>query len=253
MRRRPYEQRAGLIWALLLLTMLPAVASAQDVEAGATAALDRMGAYLRTLKAFQVTAETSRDVVLENGLKAQFSSTTDLLARLPDRLRADVAGDLSDRRYVYDGKEFTLLAERLNYYATVPAPPTIGALANALEERFDIELPLVDLFRWGSADGPRTPITLAVDLGASAVDGTTCTHYAFRQAGLDWQIWIQRGDYPLPRRLVLTTTTDEARPEFEARYEWNLAPSFNESAFVFEAPEGAHRIALAEVPAMQAK
>ena len=253
MSRASEGRRAGWILAVLLGTIAPGMASAQGVEPEATAALDRMGAYLRTLKAFQVKAETSHEVVLENGLKAQFSSTTDLLARLPDRLRADVAGDLSDRRYVYDGKEFTLLAERLNYYATVPAPPTIGALASALEDRFDIELPLVDLFRWGSADGPRTPITLAVDLGASAVDGTTCTHYAFRQAGLDWQIWIQRGDYPLPRRLVLTTTTDEARPEFEATYEWDLAPSFNESAFVFEAPEGAHRIVLAEVPATESK
>ena len=253
MSRAAEGRRAGWILAVLLGTIAPGMASAQGVEPEATAALDRMGAYLRTLKAFQVKAETSHEVVLENGLKAQFSSTTDLLARLPDRLRADVAGDLSDRQYFYDGKEFTLLAERLNYYATVAAPPTIGALASALEERFDLEIPLVDLFRWGGPDGSRTPVTLAVDLGASAVDGTTCTHYAFRQEGLDWQIWIQRGDFPLPRRLVLTTTTDEARPEFEATYEWDLAPSFNESAFVFEAPDGAHRIVLAEVPATESK
>jgi hypothetical protein len=41
---------------------------------------------------------------------------------------------------------------------------------------------------------------------------STCEHYAFRQEGLDWQIWIQ-GDYPLPRKFVIRTLTDDARPQ----------------------------------------
>ena len=48
-----------------------------------------------------------------------------------------------------------------------------------------------------------------MDVGPSVVGGVTCEQYAFRQADIDWQIWIQLGDYPLPRRLVATTTTDE--------------------------------------------
>ena len=50
-------------------------------------------------------------------------------------------------------------------------------------------------------------------LGLSDVGGITCEHYAFRQPGLDWQVWIQLGDHPLPKKLVLTTTTDDARPQ----------------------------------------
>jgi len=78
------------------------------------------------------------------------------------------------------------------------------------------------------------------------VGGTTCEQHAFRQRGLDWQIWIQRGDYPLPRKVVLTTTTDEARPEYTAVYTWNLAPSYDASAFTFFPPSGAHRITIEE-------
>src|ERR1019366_3853002 len=38
-----------------------------DIEPGAMAALDKMGAYLRTLKAFQVKAVETLDDVLDNG------------------------------------------------------------------------------------------------------------------------------------------------------------------------------------------
>jgi len=44
------------------------------------------------------------------------------------------------------------VGERVNYYATVPAPPTIAELVDRLEKKFGIDLPLVDLFYW---DTPR--------------------------------------------------------------------------------------------------
>ena len=53
--------------------------------------------------------------------------------------------------YVYDGKSFTLFAKRVNYYATVPGPATIGELADR-STRNTASGAAVDLFRWG---GPR--------------------------------------------------------------------------------------------------
>jgi hypothetical protein len=58
-------------------------------------------------------------------------------------------------------------------------------------------------------------------------------------------VWIQQGDYPLPRRLVITTTSDEARPQYEATYAWDLAPSFDDAAFAFTPPADARRITFA--------
>jgi hypothetical protein len=222
----------------------PAPAGKSALEPAAIAALDKMGSYLRSIKAFQVKAVTTTEDVLEDGQKVQYSSITDLMTtRTPDRLRAEVSSDRQERLYLYDGKEFTLFAKRLGYYATAAAPPTLGELTDRLEERYGIQVPLVDLFKWGPSNSGG--ITGAVDLGPSEVAGVTCQHYAFRQEGLDWQIWIQRGDYPLPRRLVATTMTDEARPQFTAVYIWNLAPSFNESAFSFLPPPEAERIVFA--------
>ena len=218
------------------------------IEPAALAALDRMGAYLRTLKMFQIEAAVQQEEALDNGLKAQFAGVANLVARKPDRLRVEVSSDRQERQYLYDGKLFTLWARRVNCYATVPAPPTILELVNTVEEKFGIEMPLVDLFRWGAADNSNTGITAAVDIGPSKIGDADCRHYAFRQEGLDWQIWIQNGDCPLPRKLVLTTTTDEARPQYQATYTWNLAPTFKDADFTFEAPADAYRIVFEKIP-----
>ena len=216
------------------------------IDPGAMAALDQMGAYLRTLKAFQIQAVTTTEEVLDDGQKVQYGGLVNFVAKFPDRLRVEVANDRQDRLYLYDGKTFTLWAKRINYYATIPAPPTIRKLADLLDDKYGIEVPLADLFLWGAPGVKPDVITAAMDVGPSSVLGVTCEQYAFRQAGLDWQIWIQKGDYPLPRKLVLTTVTDEARPQHTATYAWNLAPSINEGAFIFDPPSTAKRIVFAE-------
>jgi hypothetical protein len=249
MNRKSWTHTALAI--ALALVAVPALAQpaapAPAVDPASIAALNGMSAYLRTLKIFQVQAATTTDEVLEDGQLVKYSGTTNIVARFPDKLLADVSSDRNERQYVYDGKTFTLLARRVGYYATVPAPATVRELADALSAKYDIEVPLSDLFLWGAPGWNSADITSAVDLGPGEVGGTTCEHYAFRQDGADWQVWIQKGDFPLPRKLVITTTTDPARPQHTAIYTWNLAPSVNDAAFTFTPPTGARKIILADV------
>ena len=232
-------------------TAAPAQESAA-IDPAAMTALRSMGTYLRTLKAFQVESATTDEDVLDDGQRIQYAGVTNILARMPNGLRAEVKSDRHERMFLYDGKSFTLLARRMNYYATIPAPPAIGQLADMLDEKYAFTIPLEDLFRWGAPGWNESQITGSMDVGPSDVSGTTCEQYAFRQADIDWQIWIQRGDFPLPRKLVITTKTDDARPQHTATFTWNLAPSFNDAAFVFDPPADAHRIVLAENPAAAA-
>ncbi len=88
---------------------------------------------------------------------------------------------------------------------------------------------------------------MAIDVGLSQIEGTTCEHYALRQPGLDWQVWIQNGNYPLPRKLIITTLTDDARPQYQSVITWNLAPSYDEAAFTFTPPRDAHKVVFAQV------
>jgi hypothetical protein len=216
--------------------------AASAVDPDAVDAVKKMGDYLRSLKVFQVQGDITHDDVLEDGLIVQSNSKVDMLALKPDRLRVEVASDDKQRLYLYDGKTFTAWGKLTNYYATVPAPPTIPELFKQVQEKFDIDLPLIDLFKWGTNEDDMNKIKTAIDAGPTTVEGVTCEQYVFHQEGVDWQIWIQLGDYPLPRRLVITTLTDEARPQHSMTLAWNLAPSFNDAAFAFDPPPDAKRI-----------
>ena len=217
-----------------------------SVDPEAIKALDSMGTYLRSLKSFQVKADVTNDDVLDDGEIVQYTSKVDLLTAKPNRLRVEVTSDDKQRLFFYDGKNFTVWGKLVNYYATVPAPPTIDKLIDDADKKFGIELPLVDLFKWGTDPEAIKRIKSAIDIGPSSIDGVTCEQYAFRQEGIDWQIWIQLGQFPLPRKFVIRSLSDEARPQHSDTLTWNLAPSFDDNAFVFDPPPDAKRIVLAE-------
>jgi hypothetical protein len=205
-----------------------------------------MGDYLRTLNAFQIIANVSTDRVLDDGQTIQFNAKVDIVTARPNRLRVEVTDDDGHRFFFFDGKNFTIFGQIANFYATVPAPATIAKLADDLGDKYGIELPLLDLFQWGTNDVNVKKIKAAVDIGPSTVDGITCEQYAFRQAGVDWQIWIELGQFPLPLKLAIRTLTDDAKPQYTENLRWNLAPSFSENAFTFDPPTGALRIAIAQ-------
>ena len=226
---------------------VPAVTPSADIDPEAISALEAMGNYLRTLKAFQVKAQITTEEVLVDGQKVQLASEANLVAEKPDKLRLEVTSAKQHRLFFYDGKNFTLVAPRSNYYATAPAPATIPELANTLEDKYGIDLPFVDFFRWGTAGADIAAIKGATDIGPSVIDGVTVEQYTFRQDGFDWQIWIQDGDFPLPRKIVITTLTDEARPQYEATYNWNLAPSIDDASFAFIPGKDLKKIKFADV------
>lgn len=228
------------------------VADPVRMDTGAVNALTRMGNYLRTLNKFEVKADFSREEVLTDGQKVQFTGTASALADRPTKLLAEFIDERRHRVFMFNGSDFTLWAPRQKYYSTVSLPGTIAQLVDTLDDRFAIETPLVDLFRWGTAD-MKNELTGAKDLGSAVIDGTTCDHYAFRQPGADWEVWIQSGEFALPRKIVINTLTDEARPQYVAEYTWNLAPSFNDDAFTFKAPDGAQKIKLMDIKELKAK
>jgi hypothetical protein len=246
----------GIVAFLVLsAVVLPPAASKEeqkDTEGGSNPgvdpnvvkALDQMGAYLRTLTAFDVESTNSTDEVLENGQKVQFDGTVQLQVRRPNKLHAEVKTDRKHREFFYDGQTFTVFGRRVNYYASVPAPPTLRELLAILAQRYGIEVPLADLILWGTQGDRTSRLTSAIDLGPSTIRGAECEQYALREEGVDWQVWIQKGETPLPRKLVITTTSIPSQPQYVTVMNWNLTPKLDEATFSFSPPEGAMRIVL---------
>ena len=117
-------------------------------------------------------------------------------------------------------------------------------MVEQLGEKYGIEFPLTDLFRWGTAAAPVAKLESAMNAGQDLVGEHVCNHYAFRQEQIDWQLWIRDGAEPLPCKIVITDRSDEARPQSTSVLSWNLKPDFDDAAFTFAPPEGAMRIGI---------
>lgn len=216
-----------------------------ELDPNALAALKRMGDYLRTLKSFSVRAESTKDEVLESGQKIQFASTVNVSARLPDRLRLDVTSDRKQRQIYYDGSTVTQYAPRVGYYASVKAPRTVRETLALAADKYDLEVPLADLFYWGTDQSGIDDIKTAIALGPSRVAGVETDHYAFRQEGIDWQIWIERGKTPLPRKLLITTLDEPSQPQYTAVLHWDLKGGADGRTYAFVPPKDARKIVMA--------
>jgi len=218
--------------------------AANTVDPASIQALKNMGAHLQTLKRFKVTTDLTGERVLADGQKLQHSATANLEVVRPNMLRARMFSARAEREIFYDGKLATIFIPAQKAYSTVEFTGNLGELINRLEERYGVEMPMADMFLWGTPAAPLDKIESAMNAGQDFIDNDLCDHYAFRQGMFDWQIWITTGDKPLPRKLVITNRSDEARPQSVQYFGWNLKPTFKDSIFKFTPPKGATAVEL---------
>ena len=216
------------------------------IEDGAIDAIKEMSNYLMTATTLGFTSVGSLDVVTNDGQRIQLDGTTTYKVRRPGFV-IDYQSNIKSRKFIYDGKTFTVYSPKLGFYAQAPAPATNKEVLDAIYEKYGISLPLVDLFRWG--DGTNADriqaLKSAYEVGSATIDGVDTDHFAFREADVDWEVWIQKGDQPLPRKFVIVDRSDPARPTFTARLNWQINPAFTDADFTFVPDANAKRIQLA--------
>ena len=77
-------------------------------------------------------------------------------------------------------------------------------------------------------------------IGIHDVDGTPCHHLAFVGETLDWQLWVQTGETPVPRKVVVTYKQEPGSPQFMANMmDWDLDAKLSDSDFQAKVPEDA--------------
>lgn len=248
--------KQGLLASLLLaIALAPPLARAQAaapppstsstaVDPAAIQALKDMGAYLQGLSRFRVSTELTGERVLADGQKLQHTASAVIDVARPNRLRARMSSARSVRELFYDGRQATLFSPAQKYYSTVEFSGSLAELVDRLEQRYGVEVPLADLFLWGTAAAPADGIESAMNAGQDFIGGDLCDHFALRQGKLDWQIWIEAGGKPLPRKLVITNRADEARPQSVSLIEWQLKPGFPDSIFTFVPSKGSKSVEL---------
>ena len=218
--------------------------SATPSDTNPISALRSVGSYLRSLRSFSLDVDATKDEPLKDDQTLQFGGTVHYDVRTPDALHVELRTDRKYRDYIYDGKTLTVYAPRTGYYATVAAPPTIRALLDTATARYDLEFPVADIFLWGTDRADLDSIKASAYVGPANIRGRDCDQFTYRQTGVDWQLWVERGSRPLPCKLVITTTSLPSRPEYSAVLTWDLSPKLGASTFAFQPPKDAHPIKL---------
>jgi hypothetical protein len=162
----------------------------------------------------------------------------------PDKLRAEVSGDVRARTFVYDGAHLTMYSPDDEVYVRLQARDNVGGMVTDLLDA-GIEMPLVDVLYQASHGTLTENVRSGILVGTSTIDGVRCDQLAFRQADIDWQLWVEQGQRALPRKIVITTRYEVGDPQYQAVLRWNLKPRIDRSAFVFTPPKGVSEVPFA--------
>ena len=219
-----------------------AAGGTRDVEMRAERILRAMGEYLAGAQQYNFRADIAYDADA-GGQKLQYGGVARISVARPDRLHVAFNGDERQTRVVLDGQTFTVYNARANVYAVTEVPSPIDAAIDRAFELYGFSVPIADLVY---SDPYRTLIEnvqAGFVVGRHAVDGVPCDHLAFAQEAIDWQIWIEDGPRPVPRKLVITYKSEPGSPQYIARLSgWDFQPRISEDYFEFDPPAGSGEI-----------
>ena len=236
----------GFVLAVLALVAASGSATSQAtseaVDPEAVAAVVAMGERLRALKSFSVEAEMSSDEVLESGEKLTHLEHVKADVKPPSGLRLARVSTRRERIFFYDGERAVLWGPTTGYYTSIPFNGGLKDLIVTAAQKYSYEVPLADLFLWGSDEEDAKEIVAGNYVGTAMVGDRVCDHYAFRQNNVDWQIWIDKAEGGLPCRYSIIDLTDEARPMFQATVRIKTGVVFDDARFQFVPPKDAVEI-----------
>ena len=248
--RPPASTRCGfavllmpVFLALPLAVSLPAVADGAGVDPDAGRLLKRMTDFVGSEETFSLETVNTVEVVLENGQKVQFTGGASTTVQRPDRLYSERTSDIMRQVLYYDGESVTLVNPGDGVYATVPAPATLDGMLDFAREVLDIVAPAGDLITRDAYERLMSDTRSGFVVGKSYIAGVRCDHLAFRGYDVDWQVWIEDGDRPVPRKFVITTLDVEQAPQAEVLVtRWTSSPSIKKAQFEFTPPAGMLRV-----------
>ena len=190
------------------------------------------------------TTTESRDVVRASGKKESVPLTGEYTIRRPDRFHARIVGGRGLEAW-YDGRRLTVAVPYDKVFARAPMPDTIDRTLDAVAERYDVVMPLADLFHSSPQRALLSDTTTGGYAGIENVGDTSCYYLAFQDAGADWEIWLPVEGEPLPKRLKIVQKRRTGQPVTDVTFTaWNLASPLSDATFVANVPADYEGIAM---------
>jgi len=206
--------------------------------------LKSMTDYLGSQKTLSASFDSDIEVITPELQKIQFASSGEVKLGRPDKLRVRRTGGYADVELVYDGKTVSLYGNDAKSYMQAEMAGTVDQMIAEMQAHSGLGMPGTDLLLANAYDELMSTAIEAKHIGQGVVDGVDCEHLAFRTPDTDWQIWIETGAKPVPRKYVITSKTVTGAPQYTLRTRDWKTDAFADDTFVFKAPAGATKIEL---------
>ena len=106
-------------------------------------------------------------------------------------------------------------------------------------------LPMGDLFYGSAEKALLSDSTTGGYVGPETVAGTPCVHLAFKDVGVDWDVWLPAQGDPLPKRLKVVQKSRTGQPTIDLTFtSWDFAPQVTDATFVPKLPAEYEGIAI---------
>jgi hypothetical protein len=229
---------------LFMSISLGSPAGAQSIDAEKL--IKGMADYVTSQKTLSVTYDSDIEVITSKLQKIQFTSSGQVQLSRPDKLRATRTGGYRDVEIVFDGKMLTVNNKDDKDYAQIEVAGTTEELIDFLRENHGVVAPGADLLLMNVFNVMMNDVVEAAVIGKGVIDGVECDHLAFRNLETDWQIWIESGAKPIPRKYVITSKGIAEAPQYTLRIkEWKTDVATD--AFAFKADPSSKKIALGDM------
>lgn len=207
--------------------------------------LKAMTEYTAAQKSISATFDSDVEVVTPELEKVQFAGSGKMQLTRPDKLRMSRTGGYADVQLVYDGKTVSIYGNNAKAYVQADLAGTIDQLVDLIQSRSGAGMPGADLLLSNAYDELMSNVIVAKHIGQGVIDGVECEHLAFRGVDTDWQIWVESGARPVPRKYVITSKTLAGAPQYTLRIkDWKTDAVADADAFVFKPPAGATKVDL---------
>ncbi len=216
-------------------------ADLMDPEAGKI--LRSMSVFMGNLSSFSAKADIDKEIIDLEGQKLQFSSSADIILKRPGNLYINRQGAIADVELIFDGKLLTIYGRNLNVYYQMDSPGTTDTAIENLHHAIGLDTPGADLLNTDAFTRLSEGVVSSAYLGTAYVNGVECHYLTFREAQVDWQLWINAEGDPLPMKYIITTKWMTGAPQYAIRFhEWNTAPKIKPGQFDFKVPKGAKKL-----------
>jgi len=221
----------------------PAISQVETRSAGAENLVISMTTYMKSLPQFYVCGEINYDVVYKENNKIQYSGVFDYYVKRPGQFQFNAKGDIQNTQVIFDGQSVTVYDANKAVYGIIETPSTIdGTLDLALSE-YGIRLPVLDLARSSFGDNILKDVKKSAYVGLSDVGGITCHHVALAKENLTIQLWIEAGETPIPRKVLITSKSNPAMPSWSCVIsDWTPTPKLYDGWTTFVPKAGMKKI-----------